>query len=64
MSQTQRLDVRELINTNPLSRYQKLVIFLGVLRHCTGRIRYRHHGLYRPHAEAGMGASATMNSAL
>ena len=29
MSQTQRLDVRELINTNPLSRYQKLVIFLG-----------------------------------
>mgnify|MGYP005984323641 CR=1 FL=1 len=29
MSQTQRLDVRELINSNPLSRYQKLVIFLG-----------------------------------
>lgn len=29
MSQTQRLDVRELINTNPLSRYQKLLIFLG-----------------------------------
>ncbi|UGS41710.1 MFS transporter [Pseudocitrobacter corydidari] len=29
MAQTQRLDVRELINTQPLSRYQKLVIFLG-----------------------------------
>ena len=29
MSQTQRLDVRELINSNPLSHYQKLVIFLG-----------------------------------
>lgn len=29
MTQTQRLDVRELINHNPLSRYQKLVVFLG-----------------------------------
>lgn len=29
MTQTQRLDVRELINNNPLSRFQKLVVFLG-----------------------------------
>lgn len=29
MTQTQRLDVRELINGNPLSRFQKLVVFLG-----------------------------------
>ena len=29
MTQTQRLDVRELINANPLSRFQKLVVFLG-----------------------------------
>ena len=29
MTQTQRLDVRELINRNPLSRFQKLIIFLG-----------------------------------
>ena len=29
MTQTQRLDVRELINTNPLSRFQKLVVLLG-----------------------------------
>lgn len=29
MPQTQRLDVRELINTLPLSRYQKLIVFLG-----------------------------------
>jgi AAHS family 4-hydroxybenzoate transporter-like MFS transporter len=27
MTQTQRLDVRELINNNPLSRFQKLVVF-------------------------------------
>ena len=29
MTQIQRLDVRELINNNPLSRFQKLVVFLG-----------------------------------
>ncbi|VFS93949.1 4-hydroxybenzoate transporter PcaK [Raoultella planticola] len=29
MTQIQRLDVRELINGNPLSRFQKLVVFLG-----------------------------------
>ena len=29
MTQTQRLDVRELINRNPLSRFQKQIIFLG-----------------------------------
>ncbi|STV20670.1 4-hydroxybenzoate transporter [Klebsiella pneumoniae] len=29
MTQIQRLDVRELINRNPLSRFQKLIIFLG-----------------------------------
>ena len=29
MQQTQRLDVRTLINTLPLSRYQKLIVFLG-----------------------------------
>lgn len=29
MAQIQRLDVRELINNNPLSRFQKLVVFLG-----------------------------------
>lgn len=29
MTKTQRLDVRELINANPLSRFQKLVVFLG-----------------------------------
>ena len=29
MTQTQRLDVRELINANPLSRFQKLVVLLG-----------------------------------
>ncbi len=29
MTQTQRPDVRELINRNPLSRFQKLIIFLG-----------------------------------
>ena len=29
MTQIQRLDVRELINRNPISRFQKLVVFLG-----------------------------------
>lgn len=29
MTQTQRTDVRELINRNPLSRFQKQIIFLG-----------------------------------
>lgn len=29
MAQSNLLDVRELINRNPLSRYQKLVILLG-----------------------------------
>lgn len=29
MAQSDLLDVRELINRNPLSRYQKLVILLG-----------------------------------
>ena len=29
MTQTQRLDVRELIIRNPLSRFQKQIIFLG-----------------------------------
>ncbi|MDT9740174.1 hypothetical protein [Klebsiella quasipneumoniae] len=56
MTQTQRLDVRELINRNPLSRFQKQIIFLGFCVIALDGFDIAIMGFIAPDAEAGVGA--------